>query len=328
MPQGVTCVPGPKKYYYQKYFTNPTDVPPYPPDTNEALEIAADTKFMLKSLSGMVYGGVTTGSALTSWGAIYLQIQLPSGRMLQNLLTGAEPYTGFGSSKMIWNDPVPCPAGSKIFVTIDDSISGFSGSLGNFTIMLCFSGALYYYLKEDASSPPKMVAPADSAKTQSRYFFSSPNQNILAPEWMVSELDGEQCHPETPAGFADESFTYSQFTDTNGNTPITFSEAHPQATTIRLQVSSDADFLTGRIMFQTIAGDIAPMFFGRVRTSLGSVLSLCDDYIPLNNIRLHTDWKLKAGMQVYIDVYAITAGGTSTTTLNVYLEGAKRRRAA
>jgi hypothetical protein len=56
--------------------------------------------------------------------------------------------------------------------------------------------------------------------------------------------------------------------------------------------------------------------------------SICNDYVPLNNMRLIKDWTLKAGLQAYIDVYAITNGGSSTTTLYVYLEGCKRRRGA
>ena len=78
---------GRSQYFYQKYLVNGDTVPPYPPSSNEAIEIQADTKFMLSSLKGMVYGGVTSpAAALQSWGAIYLQLQMPSGRMINNLL--------------------------------------------------------------------------------------------------------------------------------------------------------------------------------------------------------------------------------------------------
>lgn len=322
LPDGATCVPWPKKYYYQKYFVNPATVPPYPPDTNEAIEISADTRFMLKSMQGMVYGGVTSPAAsLTNWGNIYLQLQLPGGRMLQNLLTDATPYAGFGSARMVWNNPIPCPAGSKLFVTIDDSIAQFSGDLGNFTILLLFEGALYYFLRPDGSTPPAARTMADKAACLPRYFFSSPNQNILAPEWMVSGLDGEQCHLETPRGKEDDAFTYS-----NSQQPSVFSEAEPVATTITIQIGDDADFLVRRFMFNLVVGDVAPTFFGRIRTSLGSE-SYCDDYVPLQNMRGHKDWFLRKGLQVYIDVFAISNGGDGNTTLYVYLEGAKRRAA-
>ena len=324
MPQGVTCVPWPKKFLYQKYFVNPASIPPYPPDTNEAIEIVADTNFMLKSLSGLIYGGVATAfaaSALTSWGALYIQIQLPSGRMLQNVLTDATPYTGYGSGRMVWDKPIPCPSGSKIFVTVDDSIAGFSGSVGNFTLMLLFEGALYYFLKSDASTPPGAPNVADSAALMPRYWFRSPNQNILAPEWMVSGLDGQQCHQETPAGMADDAFTYS-----NSQQPTLFSETDPVATTIQIQIGSDADFLCRRIMFQTVAEAVSPTFYGRIRTALGGS-EYTNDYIPLQNMRVHRDWFLKRGVQVYIDVYGIPnpGGSIGKTALYVYLEGAKRR---
>lgn len=322
VPKGVVCVPIPKKYFYQKYFVNPDTVPPYPPDTNEPIEIAADTTFMLKALSGMVYGGVlvpASAAPLLSWGAVYLQIQYPSGRMLQNVLTDAQPYTGFGSNRMVFDKPIPCPAGSKLFVTVDDSISGFTGALGNFTVMLLFEGALHYFLKPSASTPPVAANPTDSAAALPRYYFRSPNQNILAPEWMVSGLDGVQCHRETPQGLEDDAFTYS-----NSQQPAVFDEASPVATTIRIQVGSDADFLCRRIMFQTLAGDIAPTFYGRIRTALGGS-EFTNDYVPLNNHRIHRDWFLRRGIQVYIDVFGTPNGGGSDTTLYVYLEGAKRR---
>ena len=76
-----------------------------------------------------------------------------------------------------------------------------------------------------------------------------------------------------------------------------------------------------------MAGNIAPTFFGRIRTSLGGS-SYCDDYVPLNNMRIHRNWFLKRGIQVFIDVYGISNGGDATTTLYVYLKGEKRRRAA
>ena len=327
MPQGVVCVPWPKKYLYQKFFTNPATVPPYPPDSNEAIEVAGDTEFRLKALSGMVYGGVTpTPGPLQNWPSIYLQIQLPSGRMMSNLLEDAAPYAGFGSGRLVWNTPIACPPRSKLFVTIDSSISGFSGTMGNFTVMLLFEGALYYYLQADASTPPKAVNPADSAAAQPRFYYRSPNQNILAPEHVMAGLDGEQCHPETPPGLEDDAFTYSN-TGTSAQTAV-FSESAPVATTIVMQISEDADFLTRRVMFNLVVGDVAPTFFGRIRTSLGGPTSLCDDYVVLNNMRIPKSWPLRKGMQVYIDVYAISNGGTGNTTLYVYLEGCKRRAAA
>lgn len=326
MPEGVTCVPWPKSYFYQKYLVNNDTVPPYPPSSNEAIEIQADTKFVLSSLKGMVYGGVTSpAAALQSWGAIYLQLQMPSGRMINNLLADAAPFCGFGSGRKVWANPIPCPAGSKIFVTIDDSIAGFSGDIGNFSIMLFFEGSLYYFLRPNGSTPPKTASVVQMASALPRYFFSSPNQNILAPEWAVSGLDGQQCHTETPAGYEDDQFTYSN--NANGQLAATFSEAAPVATTIQIQIGDDADFLAQEFMFNAVAGNIAPTFFGRIRTSLGGS-SYCDDYVPLNNMRIHRNWLLKRGIQVFIDVYGISNGGDATTTLYVYLKGEKRRRAA
>ena len=314
-------VPIPKKFYYTKFFQLPDSAPPYPPDTNEAVENSSGYTFLLRALSGIAFTNATSSLI----GLMYFQIQYPDGTYFQNQLSDLVTSCGFGSGRLPFAQPIEVPPGSKLFVTLDASISAntWSGDAppgGGFSVSLFFEGVCLFPLA-GAGNSPGVRSPQDSAASLDR-FFASPNQNILTAEPMGAGLDGVQCHPETPAGFLDDPFIYS-----NSAVPAVFSEAQPVATTIKVQIESTSDFLCQRIMFGLVVGDVAPTFFGRLRTSLGGS-AICNDYVPLNNMRLIKDWSLKAGLQAYVDVYAITNGGNSTTTLYVYLEGCKRRRGA
>jgi hypothetical protein len=325
MPVGVTCIDLPKKFLYQNYLAMPsapwgTGAGPYPPDSNEAKEVAGDTVFMLKSLSGMQVSGINALNLVP--GLVYLQIMYPSGRMMQNVLADSVADLGYGSGRLAFDQPIPCPAGSKFFITLDTSISGFSGG-GTYGVVTAalLEGALRYFLKANGSTPPQVRSAKDSAALLPRFFFDSPNQNLMAPEWMVSGRDGEQCYPECPDGFADSPFVYS-----NSTVPAVFSESAPVATTIEIPIEAWADFLVRRIMFSIQASDVAPTFFIRLRTSLGGS-SVTNDYMPMQTLRMHKDWFLRRGVQAYIDVFAISNGGTGNTTVYVFLEGVKRGQA-
>lgn len=322
LPEGVTCIDIPKKFLYQ----NVTVIPdafgggqPYPPDSNEAKEIAADTIFVLKSMSGL------PAQSPNFPGILYFQLMYPSGRVMQNVLADLSPDLGFGSGRTVFDAPIFCPAGSKFFITLDTSISGNSSGGGvTLTTAILLEGALRYFLKSNSLTPPRRRTAADSAALVERFFYDSPNQNPMAPEWMVSGRDGVQCTPEVPTGFQDQPFTYSN-TASALQTAV-FSEAAPAATTIEIPTEATTDFLCRRIMFSVQASDIAPTFFIRLRTSLGGS-SITNDYIPMQGMRFHKDWRIRAGIQVYIDVFGITNGGTGTTTVYAYLEGVKRGRA-
>ena len=321
MPPGVRCIDIPKKFLYQNYLALPTNfggANPYPADTNEAKEIAADTKFVLKAMSGLPWQNPSYPDLL------YMQIMYPSGRVMQNRLADISTDCGFGSGRAVFDDPILCDPGSKFFITLDTSISGDFHSGGSGTIpvqlVLLFEGALRYFLKSNNLSPAQRYMAKDSAAALPRFFYDSPNQNIMAPEWFVSGRDGEQCYPECPVGFRDTSFTYS-----NSAVPATFNEASPAAAQIIIPVEASDDFICRRIMFAVQPSNIAPSFWVRIRTSLGGS-SLTNDYMPMQTLRLPKDWQLRKGIQVYLDVFATSNGGTGTTTVYVFLEGVKRVR--
>jgi hypothetical protein len=323
MPAGVTCIGIPKKYLYQNYLALPADFGgafPYPPDTNEAKEVVSDTVFMLKALSGIPWQNPSLP------GLLYMQIRYPNGHVMENILADMSPDLGFGSGRTIFDRPIPCPGGSKFFITLDSSISGLAGTgAGTIPVVtnILFEGALRYFLKANGSTQPQKRNPADSAAALPRFYYDSPNQNIMAPEWMISDRDGIQRNRETPVGFGDSSFTYS-----NTNRPATentFSEAVPVEKTLVIPVESASAFLCRRIMFQVISTDVPPTFWVRLRSSLSGTL-LTDDYVPLQSFRVHKDWFLRPGIQVYVDVFGVSNGGTGTSQVFVYLEGAKRGR--
>jgi hypothetical protein len=316
MPRGKVCIEIPKSFMYQNVLVIPAAFPPYPPDTNEAKEISGETIWMLKALSGLPYQNPNFP------GILYMQLMYPSGRVMQNVLADISPDLGFGSGRTIFDEPIPCPVGSKFFITLDTSISGNSSDVGiNLVTGILFEGAYRYFLKSNAA--PRTTG--NSSANMPRFYFDSPNQNLMAPEWMVSNRDGSQCHDECPAGFRDQAFTYS---NTNGAAPLgpaVFSEAAPKATSIIIPIESSTDFLCRRIMFAIEAGNVAPTFFIRLRTSLGGS-SITNDYIPMASRRFHKDWFLRRGIQAYIDVFGITNGGDGNTTVYAYLEGVKRGR--
>ncbi len=313
MPEGVTCVEIPKKFFYQNVLVFPSAFPPYPPDISEQKDIVGETRFMLKSISGLPYQTPTLP------GLLYMQLTYPSGRVMQNVLADISPDLGFGSGRTIFDKPIPCPPGSSLFITLDSSISGNTAGSGVVAVTgMLFEGAYRYFLKSNGRTPRPALNLADTAAPLPRFWFDSPNQNIIAPEWMISGRDGLQCCPECPSGFKDSPFTYS-----NTATPAVFSEAAPQATTIVIPIESSTAHLTRRIMFAIVPGDIAPTFFIRLRTSLGGS-NITNDYIPMQTMRLHKDWFLRRGIQACIDVTGFTNGGTGNTTVYVFLEGVKR----
>jgi hypothetical protein len=324
MPKGVSCIDITANFFYQNYLALPTVFGgdnPYPPDTNEAKEVTGEVYFMLKSLSGLPYQNPTYPDLL------YLQIMFPSGRVMQNVLTDISPDLGFGSGRCIFDNPIPCPPGSKFFITLDSSISGdfHTGGEGTIPVVtgVMFEGALRYFLRPNASTPPQHRNGKDSAADLPRFFYDTPNQNIMAPEWMVAGHDGVQCTPECPPTFRDRSFTYSN-TNSGPNGPGTkFSEVAPAATYIVIPMESSSDFLCRRLLFSVQPGNISPVFWIRLRTSLAGS-SITNDYMPLQSIRLHKDWLIKRSTQAYIDVFGVSNGGTGTTTVYAYLEGVKR----
>lgn len=324
VPPGVTCIDVPKSFLYQNSLTLPATYPPYPPDTNEAKEVSGDTDFILKALSGI------PAQAPALPGILYMQIMYPSGRVMQNILADISPDLGFGSGRTIFDGGgIRCKPGAKFFITLDASISGLSGSVENPTplnTVILFEGAYRYYLKADASTRPQVRSAADSAALLPRFYHDSPNQNIMAPEWFTADRSGDQCYPECPVGFEDFPFVYSNtYGSVNGTGPAEFSEAAPQSQSIIIPIERESNFLCREILFSVQPGGTAPLFFVRLRTSLGGS-SITNDYMPLQSMRVHKDWFLRRGIQVYIDVFGVSAGGDATTTLYVYLKGVKRKR--
>ena len=322
LPGGKTCVDIFKAFQYQTYLVTTGTVPPYPAVSNAPKEISGDTVFMLKAISGINFNSMIGDAPPLAYGALYLQVMMPNGRMIQNQLTDAGPDLGFGSGRLVLDNPIPCPPGCQIFLALDLSTSGFSGTLGNFSVAMLLEGGLRYFLESDASTPAPRRSAADSAARLPRYYPDTPNQNIIAPEWMTSGLNGEICDSETPAGMRDEAFTYS-----NTLAPAVFSESDPVATNIQITIQSTTDFLARRMFFFVQAGDVAPTFFYRLRTSLGGS-SITNDYIEANSQRFHKDWFIRRGITIYVDIFGLPNGGDSTTSLIVYFEGVKRGRAA
>jgi hypothetical protein len=316
-PSGMTCVDLYRGYYYPKYFPIPTNNP-FPADTNEAKEISGDTTFVLRAISAL--GPQGSYPAFASPFSLYFQIRYPNGRLMQQTLIDMSTEAGIGSFRKVVGE-IPCPPGSKFYVTLDAQQAGAGPPAPlpppDQTVALLFEGAMRYYLKPDGSTLPWLPTPDQQAASLPR-IFNSPNQNLLAPEWMLGDLDGTQSCPETPPGFEDEVYTYSG--------AGTFSSVTPVPAPIIIPIQRFSDFIVRNVYYTISAtGNGIPCLFQlKLRTSLG--YSYTDDFIPPVPLTVFNDWKVQGGSAVYVDQSILANGGNGETTLTVFLDGVRRRR--
>jgi hypothetical protein len=265
-------------------------------------EISGDTTFVLRSIS--------TTSALGT--ALRIQIQMPSGRFLISNLADVLTMAGYGSWRFHFSEPLECPPGTKITVTLLDTNVAAAQP-----VMLLFEGADRYLLKGGRGGRPQL------ASDLPRYRLSAP-QNILAPCSMAG------LGPETPAGMSDEGFTYSSLRDPEDPGFAIDVNAASLSGTLSVPIDQGSDFLCGRMMFLHTAdrGVILPgLWLGRMRDSSG--YALMDDYVDLVGMLNGApmpgkEWFVKRGGEVFIDVRLVGATGQGNVYLTVYLEGVRR----
>jgi hypothetical protein len=309
-PQPGRTVDIPHAFLYTQYMDVPNN--PLPPDTNEAKEVVGDAVFFLRAISGLSNPDAQSPTIA----APYVQVQFPDGRVWQQTLSDVNYDAGAGSGKQVVGETA-CPPGSKFFITLDAAIEGAvtgllppnDPSVGQ-TIAFLFEGVYRYYL---AGGAGPAQAQDFGAAALPRYF-NSPNQNIMAPEWMLSALDGTFCAEECPAGYQDELKVYSA--------SLVFDSVNPVPQSLIIAIESSADFRCRRIFYQVTASNTPDVFQVRLRESLGYMYT--SDYVPLVELKQFGDWVIPAGRSVYVDTSVQSGGGTGTTTLTVWLEGVRR----
>ncbi len=208
-PPGVKFVDLPRVLGYTKDFVSGGDATP----ASERIENKANTLFIVDGISVS--------------GALAWRIKWPTGRSFsQNLLTFpatmANPAypQGRGATQYKLSAPEPIPTHGRI--TVETFPSGATENVliqlwGRLRFLVVEKGAAagavscivgYPTTSRERSSAadlPMIPNPVQALKDLPRYPACTPNGNIMAPEFRL----GNQPTPETPAGFRDESFSFS-----------------------------------------------------------------------------------------------------------------------
>ena len=296
--------------YRLKYFLVQTVVPP-------ALQ-AGSTQIFTKLITGDTTWELRAISANWASGQlIYLQIQLPDGSYLSNVLEDDLVFAGFGSNRWTATKPIECPTNSKVIIAFDTNLPNATVSQ-NITMLL--EGAYKYYVK----SPTIHPNPVGFAEGLSRYLGNT-NQNILAPSWV------QGYGPATPQGWEDVWHTYdSGFQIINGvffpgvTIPLTGSTV----SSATIQIERASDFVVRRFYFWVQADPTVTFgsILGRIRISSGYAVT--NDYFDLyryiGGSMLAHDLNLKAGEEIFFDLVLVDATGSGNMYFQAFAEGCKR----
>jgi len=269
--------------------------------------ISGDTTWELRSISANWFAGQL----------VYLQIQLPDGSYLSNVLEDDLVFAGYGSNRWTASRPIECPTNSKIIIAFDTNLPAATVAQ-NITLLL--EGAYKYYVKSGVTHP----APEAYAERLPRYL-GNPNQNIMAPSWV------QGYGPGTPDGWEDVWFTYDSGAQIINGTrfpgvtiPLTGSTV--ASATIKLERASD--FICRRFYFwiQADATVSAGSILARIRISSGYAIT--NDYFDvfryISGGMLAHDLNIKAGEQIFFDLNMVDATGTGNMYFEAFAEGAKR----
>lgn len=295
---GRPTFPGGSVVPLQKSFLMPMVLQPNQ-STVFTKEITGETIWALRAISSDQTSGVTTG--------VRIQIQLPNGRFL---IGGNGQDVGqfawFGSWRYLMDPEVDCQPGSKIQVTLTDTV-GLQAALA---VNLLFEGAYKFFFRGGKPSPLNL------ASKQPRYF-GNVNENILAPCYTHG------IGPQTPPGFQDELFTYA-------SPVVAIPLAGPLTATVKIPIDAGIDFHCRKIHMD-ISGTAlvtAATVLARVRSGTGYALS--DDFIDyaryIGGAEWGHDWKVRGEDAVFVDLQLADFTGTGTVSVQMFLEGVKRRR--
>lgn len=289
------------------------------------LEPGASTTFT-KEITGndpWVLRAISSDQASASLTGIRCQIQLPNGRFLfggNGVDVGQ--FAWVGSWRWLQDPELRCEPGSKLQVTLTDTTSG--GLAGAAPVNLLFEGAYLHFMRGGDVVYPKTVA-----SSLPRYQ-GVVNENILAPCWWSNQ------GMLTPRGFDDSYFVYS--------TPDPIDQ--PQATTwtvtagavtvapnplpFEIQIDPGWDFYVTRMLFDVqFTASATAIVKGKLRTGAGYVVN--DTFIDLARYLCGAEyagqWKIKGSDSAFIDAVLADVTGTGTVTLQVHLEGYRRRKA-
>ena len=295
-------------------------------------EITGTAPWVLRSIS--------CDQTPTNLVGVRVQIQLPNGR---NLFGGSgidiSQFSWVGSWRWLQTPELRCEPGSKIQVTLTNAIPPPPGGGGcppvytpppAYAINFVFEGAYLFFMRGGPQTPSTQTLASDLPRYQ-----GTTNQNIMAPAWMSSDF------PQTPAGYEDEYFVYSSpapidnplistwtiGTNTLG-TPVV--NVAPDPVPLEIQVDNNYEsFFVSRILFDLqISTGCSAIVKAKLRTGGGRLLNDSAIDIPryLNGAEFPINWRVKGGDSVFVDANLFDLAGTGTVTLQVFLEGYRRRK--
>lgn len=247
------------------------------------------------------------------------QIRWPNGRVLEAAL--ARNPTGTGQIMKALEPEVPLDPQGQISIQLNSLIGGAADPE---TVTVLFYGVLRYLLKATGSEQPSPVM----SLTQAPRVRSGPNQNIMCPEWLL----GEQCTPETPAGYYDEPFTL--FSDLISIDAATLAPVLDYA----VQLPGDCESMVFRRWGFIVAIDDTAFGTPVVGWRLADGYSITGgDLVPTiqNNgtapspsaeTQLLPSLAVPGGQRMLLDVDTQDAGGTGLISITVRFDGVKRRK--
>lgn len=266
-----------------------------------------------------------------------VKIKWPNGRFLtQNPLpVNASPFgapAGRGGNMYTLNEPIAVDAGGRIGV----EVSGAEGDTD-----LEFWGVLRYWINETdanaaraanagscivgystpARTPGKlemMENPIAALRSRDR-LLCGPNQNIMAPEFLL----GNQCTPETPAGYSDEAFTF--FSDAISVAP----GASSYDNAIIVQGADDTVVRRFRVL-TTYSGSASGIPVVQLRDPSGYSVT-GGDLIPFASFNtwfpMFPSLVVRGrGRRIILDVANILAAGSGLITAQIEFDAVKRRK--
>ena len=265
-------------------------------------EITGDTIWCLRSIS--------SDQGMSNYQGVRIQIQMPNGRFL---IGGNGQDVGqfawVGSYRDSHQEEMDIEPGGKIFVTLTDVNPG--GLAAPLPVNLVFEGFYKDYFQGTAGKD-------DGLASLTPRYQGIVNENILAPSWMAGR------GPSTPVGSTDDYFVYSM------ENPAVVQLAGPLSTTANIPIDRGIEFICRRLLFDIEPGAAvtAGSFLVRLRT--GDGYALMDDYIDaaryLGGAPYPVDWRIRGGDSVTVDLALVDSAGAGSISIQVHLEGMKRKR--
>jgi hypothetical protein len=277
-----------------------------------------------------------------------VRLKWPSGRFLsQQLLfqSGAQASPqGTGGTMLALPSEEPIDPDGRITV----QISNLAG--GGTTVDLHLWGVLRYLLKEDSNGgttgpgssascivgyasipkpsvndPALMDDPVYDLETRPRYG-CTPNGNIMAPEWAL----GNQCTPETPDGWQDESFTFFS--------PVVAVPGGGEVYDVAVIVPGGGEDVVVKSLtfYVTLVGEAfsaIPLMQMRLPNGYsvmgGDMIPIMTDnaFIPyVFTMPVFPTLRVPAGQRIILDFADMFLVGSGTSEVLVQFDGVKRRR--